>query len=172
MEWGAATRDTKIVSFVAPLLIGVLGAVVLVAPFRFFEGAAPTPLIPLIVVFFWTLYEPPALPAFSVFAIGLAQDLMTGSPVGLWAMGYLIVYAAVLSQRQFLVGRSFAATWVGFISAALLAGAVIWIGVSLIYGAFVGFGPLLLQLAVTALCNPIVARGFAYVQTRLAEEGD
>jgi len=171
MEWGAATRDTKIVEFVAPLCIGVFGGVLLIAPFRFFEGAAPTPLIPLLAVYFWTLYEPPAIPAFSVFSIGLIQDLLTGATVGLWALTYLVVYAAVLSQRQFLIGRSFAATWVGFIAAACLAGLVAWAGVCLSHARLVGVGPLVLQIAVTALTYPLVARVFAYVQTRLGEEG-
>ncbi|MEM1102559.1 MAG: rod shape-determining protein MreD [Pseudomonadota bacterium] len=170
MEWGGAARDTTPLAILAPLALGLVGALAMVAPFRFFEGVAPTPLIPLMVVYFWTLYEPTAAPAASVFAIGWGQDLITGAPHGLWALTYLLVYGAVLSQRQFLVGRSFAATWTGFIAAAVLGGAIAWLGVSIVSGARVAGGDLALQLGVSALVYPVFARGFAYLQTRLAED--
>ena len=56
-----------------PTLLGVLGVIVLALPFRFFEGILPTPIIPLVVVFFWSIYSPDFLPSPSVFGGSAAR---------------------------------------------------------------------------------------------------
>ena len=77
-------------------LLGVFGVVILALPVRFFDGAVPTPIIPLVIVFFWSIYGPNYLPALSVFLIGLLQDLLTGGPA--WFVGRRLPCGAVRSD--------------------------------------------------------------------------
>ena len=80
------------------------------------------PLLPLMAVYHWTIYRPELLPAYAVFVIGLLQDTLGGTPIGVNAVVYLCVYGMVISQRTFFVGKSFAIEWLGF--ALVAAGAM------------------------------------------------
>ncbi len=79
------------------------------------------PILALISVYHWAIYRPNLLPIFAVFILGLLQDLLLGTPVGLYVLVFLTVYGVVLSQRRFFVGKSFIFFWFGFAAISMLA---------------------------------------------------
>jgi len=79
------------------------------------------PVLALISVYHWAIYRPNLLPIFAVFILGLLQDLLLGTPVGLYVLVFLTVYGIVLSQRRFFVGKSFTIYWFGFAAISMLA---------------------------------------------------
>jgi len=79
------------------------------------------PILALISVYHWAIYRPNLLPIFAVFILGLLQDLLLGTPVGLYVLVFLTVYGVVLSQRRFFVGKSFIFFWFGFAVISMLA---------------------------------------------------
>ena len=79
------------------------------------------PVLALISVYHWAIYRPNLLPIFAVFILGLLQDLLLGTPVGLYILVFLTVYGVVLSQRRFFVGKSFIFFWFGFAVISMLA---------------------------------------------------
>ena len=79
------------------------------------------PVLALISVYHWAIYRPNLLPIFAVFILGLLQDLLLGTPVGLYVLVFLTVYGVVLSQRRFFVGKSFIFFWFGFAVISMLA---------------------------------------------------
>ena len=79
------------------------------------------PILALISVYHWAIYRPNLLPIFAVFILGLLQDLLLGTPVGLYILVFLTVYGVVLSQRRFFVGKSFIFFWFGFAVISMLA---------------------------------------------------
>jgi rod shape-determining protein MreD len=79
------------------------------------------PVLALISVYHWAIYRPNLLPIFAVFILGLLQDLLLGTPVGLYVLVFLTVYGVVLSQRRFFVGKSFTIYWFGFAAISMLA---------------------------------------------------
>ena len=170
METSLSTTLGRVFSGAIPGAIGMAGALALVVPFRFLDDAMPTPLIPLMVVFYWSIQRPEATPAPLVFLVGLAQDLLLAGPLGLWAFAYLAVHAATLSQRQFFLGRNFAAVWTGFMMVCLVVLLVGWAIASLYYGRLLSPSELFFQLLVTVLLYPVFARFFQYVDARLLHE--
>jgi rod shape-determining protein MreD len=54
------------------------------------------------------------LPAYALFAIGIGEDLLTGSLVGVGALTLLVTRAIVLRSRRHFIGRTFPAVWAGF----------------------------------------------------------
>ena len=58
-----------------------------------------------------------------LFAVGLAQDLLTGAPVGVGALVLLLARAAVLRYRRYFINRTFPFVWSGF--TLLAAGAML-----------------------------------------------
>jgi rod shape-determining protein MreD len=139
------------------------------------------PWLPLLPVFFWGLLRPDLLRAVAAFGIGLFQDLVSGGPTGLWALTYLVAFAAIAPQRDALAGQSASAVWIGFalfvVFAAVTAYLAGWLasrfgGAPALEGLGVDTGataervirpgpalrPLLLEAAVTALLGPLAAR--------------
>ncbi len=155
---------------VAPLLLGLLGVIILALPIRLFEGVAPTPIIPLVVVFFWSIYAPAYMPSVSVFLIGILQDLLTGGPLGLWAAVYLVTQFVVMSQRSYFLGREQKVVWLGFALAAASASLMLWLVMSLMSGALLPVGGLLAQMATTVLIYPLFGIAFGEFHRRILVE--
>jgi rod shape-determining protein MreD len=75
---------------------------------------AIAPAFALMSLYHWAIYRPNLMPFPAVFAIGLLHDLLTGAPVGLFALVFLTVYGVALTQRRFIAGKSFLIYWLGF----------------------------------------------------------
>src|SRR5229473_4216116 len=97
-----------------PIATTVLAAVIAILPVRVPGYAALTPAFTLMAVYHWTIYRPDLLPPIGVFAVGLAQDLLVGAPVGVGALVLLLARAAVLRYRRFFINRTFPFVWGGF----------------------------------------------------------
>ncbi|MEX6632059.1 rod shape-determining protein MreD [Hyphococcus lacteus] len=160
----------RLLKAITPTILGLLGVIILAAPIRLFEGFAPTPIIPLVVVFFWSIYGPDSLPSVSVFLIGFVQDLLTGGPLGLWAMVYLFTQFIVMSQRSYFLGREQKVVWVGFAFAAAGAGIILWLVMSLMSGVLLPVRSLVLQLAATILIYPLFGAAFSELHRRVLVE--
>ena len=155
MNKGFAEIVALLAAALAPTTLGLLGALALAAPFNLFEGYAPTPILALYPIFYWSLFAPEQMPAPAVFAIGVVQDLALGGPLGLWALAFLSVHGAVLWQREFFLGRAFSALWTGFGFAAVMAGLIVWLSASALYGRPLAIWPLAYQIAATILIYPL-----------------
>lgn len=95
------------------------------------------PLLPLMAIYHWAIFRPRLLPAYAVFLIGVLQDVLGGTPIGVNALVFLAVYGAVLSQKRFFMGKSFAIVWLGFALIAAGALAVSWTAISILNVALV-----------------------------------
>ncbi len=154
----------------APTLLGVAGVCLLAAPLRLAEGALPTPVLPLVVVYFWSIYSPSNLPSIGVFLIGLMQDLLTGGPLGLWPTIYLMASYLVTTQRSYFHGREQRVVWLGFAVIAGLAALILWSVMSLMSGAALPIGRLAVQMTATVLLYPVIAGAFAEFHRRVIVE--
>ena len=79
------------------------------------------PTLALVAIYHWAIYRPNLLPTIAVFALGLLQDLLLGTPVGLYILVFLTVYGIVYSQRRFFVKKSFTIYWFGYAVISMLA---------------------------------------------------
>src|SRR5207249_2690838 len=86
-----------------PIATTVLAAVIAILPVQVPGYAALTPAFTLMAVYHWTIYRPDLLPPIGLFAIGLAQDLLGGAPVGIGALVLLLARAAVLRGRRYFL---------------------------------------------------------------------
>ena len=133
-----------------------LAAVLLVAlPVGVPFFAVVTPFLPLMAVYYWSIYRPDLLPPAAVFAIGVLQDILTGSPVGLVALVLLLVQALAVSQRRILLGQAFLVEWSGFLLVAAGAALVSWLLASGYNVAVVPPAPFVTQALLTAALYPV-----------------
>lgn len=154
----------------APTLLGLFGVIILSLPIRLFEGIIPTPIFPLVVVFFWSIYGPNLLPPLSVFFIGLLQDLLSGGPLGMWAGVYLLTQYIVMTQRPYFLGREQRVVLLGFALAAAGSGIILWLVMSLMSGVLLPVRGLIFQLIATVAIYPLFGIGFGHLHRRVLVE--
>lgn len=110
-----------------PIATTLLAALISILPVRVPGYAALTPAFTLMAVYHWTIYRPDLLPASGLFAVGLAQDLLAGTPPGVNALLLLLTRAAVLRQRRHFVRRTFPFVWSGFTLLCIAAMFFLWV---------------------------------------------
>jgi rod shape-determining protein MreD len=109
-----------------PAATTLLAAVISVLPLQIPGYAALTPIFTLMATYHWTIYRPDLLPPAALFGIGLTEDLLAGSPIGVNALLLLLTRVAVLSYRRYFVNRNFPFVWTGFTLLAVTAMLGLW----------------------------------------------
>lgn len=114
----------RLVVFVVMVLLLVLNHSVFALP----GGGRFMPWLVAAGVFCWAVFNPSFLRWPTVLLLGLMQDFVVGTPLGVYALGLLVVYRLTLQQRKFLLGRPFKVVWLGFaveLAAAMLVQTVV-----------------------------------------------
>jgi rod shape-determining protein MreD len=106
------------------------------------------PILPLIATYYWTLHRPELMPAAAAFAFGFLIDALSGAPLGVNALVFVLVHLVVNTQRRVFVGKSFTVLWL--VSSLVLAAALLlaWLLTCALWGRFYGFGNVLFQAVI------------------------
>ncbi len=100
------------------------------APLRAPYLSDALPLLPALVVFQFSLATPERLPGPLLLAMGILLDLLLGgpgAPVGVSALGFVLIRASVVANRRYLVGVPFLFQWIGFCILTLGYVFTVWI---------------------------------------------
>jgi len=127
----------KLAPFVFTVVLALLAVLRVPAP-GFVDIA---PMLPVIAVFYWSLYRPELLPPVAVFTIGILVDSLSGTPLGVNALLLLAVCAFVRSQRQLLEPKGFILHWFAFLIVVAMFESLRWALMSLLGGSFLALGP-------------------------------
>ena len=119
--------------------------------------SALTPAFTLMAVYHWTIYRPDLLPAVSLFAIGLAVDLIAGAPIGVSSLLLLLARALVLNFRRSFRNRGFPFVWAGFAVLAGVAVPFLWAVNSLIDTTLLESRTSVFRAALTVSVFPAVS---------------
>jgi len=147
----------RLVSVLIPTVTAIVFVLAGVVPAGVPGFSAVTPLMSVTAVFFWVVARPALMPPAAVFGIGLLQDVLSGGPIGLWALTLLMVQYLSISQRQFLVGQSFVLGWAGFTSIVVAAAMLSWGAASIYYDVLLSPMPVFVQAALTVFIYPAMA---------------
>ncbi len=151
-----------------PVATTLLLVFLTVVPWRL-PGFGPiTPAFTLMAVFYWGLYRPDRLPYGAIFCLGLIQDLLSGTPLGMTSLVLLLVQGTLISQHRFLLGKSFLVTWCGFMLVAPAAAILSWIVGSVFFGAFLAPIPIVIQVLLTILLYPALTWVFGRIHQVVA----
>ncbi|MEX2453219.1 MAG: rod shape-determining protein MreD [Rhodospirillaceae bacterium] len=126
----------------------------------------------LMTVFYWAIYRPDLLPGIAAFCLGLWQDILVGSPIGLHALLLLLANWAIVSQRTFFQAKSFAVVWWSFSLVAAAVAILGWIIVCLLNTTLVNPLPGLFQSALTVGVFPFMVWLLARAQHLLLPHAD
>lgn len=120
-----------------------------------FAGVAP--VLVMMGVYYWTIYRPDLLSPLTAFLVGLAHDILSGTPLGVTAAVLLMVQGVTESQRRFFLGSGFAASWWGFGLVSLVAVSLQWVLVSAVFGQVLESRVVLFSYLMTLSLYPVVS---------------
>ena len=111
--------------------VAALGAtLVLAMPIRLFGFFLPEPVFPMLLAFAWPLIRPSVFAPLVLALLGLTLDLIWYTPLGLWSLSLLAVYAVVLTFRNLLAGQETLFLFVWYAAGCILAFLIAWLIVS------------------------------------------
>jgi len=135
-----------------PVLCGLIGVVLSNLPISMSGGAVPPPLLGFMAIYFWALVRPDLMPPAGAFVIGLAEDLLSGSPPGFWTASFIASYALLARQRDTFAGLAGVGAVLGFALATLVTAAAAYLIAWIYFAHIPPAAPLLLQVAVSVVC--------------------
>ncbi|MDE1173460.1 MAG: rod shape-determining protein MreD [Parvibaculaceae bacterium] len=148
-------RGLPVFAMLLPAGSMMLALLASLVPLGSLAGQGAMPGFLLITVFFWAVERPGWLPLLPVFLAGLLIDLVSGGPVGLWALSLLLFYVAVRRERATLIKMGPSARWTAFIAGVLLTGLFAWALASLYYFTMLPPGTITWQVVVTVVLYPV-----------------
>ncbi len=141
----------------SPMALTVIVVILNVIPFGVPDYAVIAPDFVLMAAFYWIVHRPDLMRPWGIFFVGLLNDILTGTPLGVNAFLLLSVHWAIVVQHKVFRGKSFGLLWCAF--ALVAAGAK---ALALVLALAVGYGLvnptiLLVQYALTVALYPPLA---------------
>lgn len=124
----------------------------------------------LMAVFYWAIYRPDLLPPLAAFAIGLLQDILVGTPLGMNALVLVLVQSGVVSQGKVFRTKSFLVLWWGFAMVALGTSALQWVLTTALNFAVVSPSPGAFRCALTVALFPFLGWVLARTQHAVLQQ--
>jgi rod shape-determining protein MreD len=140
-----------------PIATTLLAAVISVLPVQIPGYAALTPVFTLMAAYHWTIYRPDLLPPLALFGIGLTEDLLAGSPMGVNALLLLLTRIAVLGQRRYFINRNFPFVWTGFTLLTVVAMLGLWVLHCILDLSLLDFRSVVIRAALTIAFFPLAS---------------
>ncbi len=129
-----------------------------------------TPMLTLISVYYWSIYRPDLFPLAATFGLGIVQDILGGTPVGMTALVLLLVQGIIVNQRRFFLGKTFLVVWWCFMLVAPAAAVTSWVLASLYHWTLIAPEPLFFQNVITILLYPGFSWFFAKTYARFVSK--
>jgi rod shape-determining protein MreD len=149
-------RDVEVLYRVVPFVTSAFAVILSVVPVHVPGLAIATPAFALMAIYHWSIYRPDLLPPSGVFAIGLALDLLNGTPyLGVSSLMLLLARSLVLAGRRFVVNKPFAIVWAGFLGVAAIIIGFEWLLTSVLSAVSLGSRPFAYQAVVTSAIFPV-----------------
>lgn len=113
------------------------------------------PLLPLIVIHYWTMRRPALIMEWWAFAAGLSVDILTHGPIGYWALIYLLGYAAAQATSRFSDAGQFMKWALSAVTLMVLTG-IAWAVSSLYQFELVDWRPYVTAGIAASLIYPVL----------------
>ena len=153
-----------------PFLLTIFLVLLSAVPFQVPGLVQVMPLFSLIVIFHWGVYGAELLPAYAVFVIGFFQDALSGVPMGVHTMTYVLTYNVVLAQQRFFAGKPFYVVWLGFGLVSAGTTLLIWGLVSTLKGGVIDPRAVASQYVLGIGFYPLIAYLFSRWQRAFLQQ--
>lgn len=122
------------------------------------------PFFILMPIYYWSIYRPSLVSPLISFFLGLIVDLISGFPIGLHAIFFVVAHLTVKRQRLFMMGQPYAMFWMGFAIVCSSIYCIQWLFFSILNQEFISIRDILASNTMSILFFPIVAAILALIQ--------
>lgn len=122
------------------------------------------PFLTLIGVYYWSVFKPEMLPVAAVFVLGIIQDILLGSPLGLMPLLLIIVQQFIFIQGRQFLERDFVFNWFVFVMLVIGYGFLFWAITSLYFRTILDYWNILGQILLTIAFYPIISGALGFVR--------
>jgi len=122
--------------------------------------SAIMPILPLTSIFYWGRIKSTEIPFWFAFVIGLLMDSVSGMPLGISALLYMVFLVALHSRSKHLQNQGFMFIWWYFAVLLAIFCTLQFIIMSLYDDQIFSFVPAFLQWLITAGLYPLLHKLF------------
>lgn len=97
-----------------PVITVILSMLLSILPYKINSFSLLMPHIVLIVIYYWSIFQPQKLPYLFILVIGLFKDIIESDVLGLNGMYFLVFQVITRSQRKYIASKPFIVVWVDF----------------------------------------------------------
>lgn len=142
---------------ILPFALTLLFTLVAMAPTQLPGYSTVALPLGLMAVFYWAIHRPDLLKPSVAFLLGILHDLLSGQPLGLTSLLFVLSYWLLMSQRRYFLGNSFGMLWLGFGTVALGCAFVQWAVFSVTAATMLDAKPAAMQAALAVALFPVPA---------------
>lgn len=164
-------RMDQLARSLLPVLLVLVLVVVTVIPLHLPGYTAIAPMLPVMGVCYWSIVRPDLLRPSVAFGIGVFEDVLTGSPLGVSSLVLTVVNGVVVHQQRFFLGKPFFVWWWTFGLVAGAAALVKWLMFVMMTNKLIEPTAVFVGYLLTVLLYPVLGWVFARVEVALAKEG-
>lgn len=156
MKISQTTEKTFGINIIFPSLSILLLMIIMVLPYKIQLISDIMPFLTLIGIYYWSVFKPGMMPVAVVFILGVMQDILLGSPIGLMPFLFIIVQQFVFFQGRQFLERDFIFNWVVFVMLVMGYGFLYWAITSLYYKTMLSYIDISGQVFLTIAFYPII----------------
>jgi len=153
-----------------PFALSLLLLLLAIAPMTTPGFMRAGPMVTLLCVYYWAVHRPDMMGYLGGFTLGLLEDILMNTPLGVSSLILMLTQLVVLTQYRFFVGKPFMITWWALALVALGAILLKALVVAMLSGYVVAPGTLVTSYGLTLLLYPILAWGFGRTHFLLAKD--
>ena len=122
------------------------------------------PLVVVMMVFCWRIIPDAVLPLFVCMLLGLLTDVMSGGPLGFFALMTLIAASVGGQLRSLIAPHELRILWLAWIALAASLGLFGWLLASLYFFRWIDWWPILFGTLASIALFPVVLRGLGWIR--------
>jgi len=153
-----------------PLILSVLLLLFTAVPFAAPGFLQADPMISVLCIYYWGVHRPDLMGYVGSFTLGLLEDILMGTPLGVGPLVLLLVQWVIVTQYRFFVGKPFMVTWWVLGVVALAALLVKTLAVGVLAGSLPSLLALAAAYALTMALYPVLSWLFDRAQGLLIKE--
>ena len=122
------------------------------------------PLVVVLMVFCWRVIPGTALPPAAAVGLGLLTDLMSGGPLGYWALMCLVASTIGMPEGSMRESRDILINFFVWVAMVLTLGVLGWLLASLFYIRWIDWWPIAFGSFTSIALYPDVVYGLLWIR--------
>ncbi len=146
-----------------PMLVTTVFMALYLLPKHITGLAGVMPPLHMAAIFYWGMADTRQMPYWFMFLAGILVDVVTGLPLGVSSLLYVLFMVFLRMQRRFVHKEGFIMNWAFFSALLLVMCGIQWLMITSLGTTTHALFPLFIQWVITVCCYPLLSKIFDVV---------